>query len=185
MTQHARMVKTLGSLVVAMTTLSVFLGWIDPSLSFPESVPSYESMLADARNIVTSNVAVPSDYWQAVTVVPGPANMPHRLIATANRLFAHFVVDTDGRLSRTAYWDRQEELAEASHEVTVAAARSTDGQPMTRAQWYAVRALVAAVAGVAATDGGTMPVHLHEDWARIYGVGPDESLILSAPRIHG
>lgn len=174
MSQHARMVKALGGLVVAMTTLSAFLGWIDPSQSAPEPAPSFEAMLARARDIVTNDIAVPSNYWRGVTLVTGRPSTPHRLSATVNRQPAHFVVDGNGRLSRTAYWDRQEEIAGAPHEVTVAVTRSADGRPMTQTQQYAVRALVAAVADAASPNGEAIPVHLHEDGTDLYAVTPGE-----------
>jgi len=181
MTHHARLVKTLGSLVIAMTTTSALLGWIDPSPSAPESVPSYESMLAPARGVVGDDVSIRLDQWASVGVVPGPASTPNRLVATANRVASHFVVDLDGRFTRTPHWERQQHLPDAPSSVTIEVECAAEGRPMTRAQWYAVRALFAAVTSLVAPEGLAMPMHLHGEWARLYRVEPGEDLSRRQP----
>lgn len=171
------MFKTLGSLVIAMTTVSALLGWIDPSQPAPGPVPSYPSLLADARGVVGDQVSIRPDRWNNVGVVSGPVTGASRLTAVADHIPSHFVVGPDGTFSRTVHWEHQEDIDDAPRTVTIEVASLAAGRPMTRAQWYAVRALIAAVTDLTAPGQPMMPMHLDADWARAYGVDPGESVV--------
>jgi hypothetical protein len=166
MDQQTRMFKTLGCLVGAMTGTAALLGWIDPSEPLPPEPPSFDAILRDAQSLVADDVALHKDRWHAVKILAGAAmrDSPTFLTATADRSACHFLIDDAGRTSRTAQWLRQE----ASH-----------SDPGTvRSQVACLQALIAAVRNVVATESATLPVRLHEEWAKAYGLEPGATLAI-------
>lgn len=181
MDQQTRMFKTLGCLVGAMTGTAALLGWIDPSEPLLPEAPSFDAVLRDAQSLVADGVALHKDRWHAVKILAGPAgsDSPTFLAATADRSACHFLIDDAGRTSRTARWLRQEASQSDPGTVRIQVARGGETrQAMTRTQWRCLQALIAAVRNVVATESDALPVRLHEEWAKAYGLEPGATLAI-------
>ncbi len=180
MDQQTRMFKTLGCLVGAMTGTAALLGWIDPSEPLPPEAPPFDVILRDAQSLVSDDVALHKDRWHAVKILAGPvtSDSPTFLAATADRSKCHFLIDDRGRTSRTARWLRQEASLSDPGTVRIQVARGGEKtrQAMTRTQWRCLQALIAAVRNVAAAESAALPVRLHEEWAKAYGLEPGATL---------
>jgi hypothetical protein len=116
-----------------------------------------------------------------VKILAGPAmsDSPTFLTATADRSACHFLIDDAGRTSRTARWLRQEASQSDPGTVRIQVARGGETrQAMTRTQWRCLQALIAAVRNVVATESATLPVRLHEEWAKAYGLEPGATLAI-------
>jgi len=180
MDQQTRMFKTLGCLVGAMTGTAAWLGWIDPSEPLPPEAPSFDVILRDAQSLVADDVALHKNRWHAVEILAGPdtSGSPTFLAATADRSVCHFFIDDAGRASRTTRWLRQEASRGSPGTVRIQVARSEKRQAMTRTQWRCLQALIAAVRDVVATERVALPVHLHDEWAKAYGLEAGTTLAL-------
>lgn len=156
MDQRARMFKTLGCLVGAMTGTSMLLAWIDPSppISTDKAIP-YDVILRRARSLVTDNVVVLKDRWDNVEVFAGFARTSSApfLTARSDQGKHHFHIDLEGRASRTSRWPHQEGSADHRRDVRIRVALKSPHQPMSRTQVYCVQALIIALREVTAETG--------------------------------
>lgn len=189
------MLKTLGCLAGAMTGTAVLLAWMDPSAPLTAETPPFEVLLSHARSLVTDNVVVLDDRWDDVEILAGPGRTASTsfLAARADARGArrkgdhHFQVDLEGRASRTPRWSRQEGSSRRRRTVSIRVARADPDQPMSRAQWNSVRALVTALSEAAGRTGladrpdqsrpaglltPALTVRLAEPWANVYGIEP-------------
>lgn len=177
MDTRTRMFRTLGCLVVAMTGSAAWLGWIDPSVPHVAEAPAFDVVLRYARSLVTDNVVIRNNRWHSVEIVAGPARAvrPAFLAATSSAAEHHFRVDLNGRASRTTRWSRQEASPGGTDRVRIQVARTKPGQPMSRAQWRCVQALITAL-----SEGVVLSVHLGDEWAQTYGMKPGTLLSATA-----
>ena len=182
MDQHARMLKTLVCLAVAMTGTSGLLGWIDPSPPLPADALSSDEVIRLARAVATDGLTLREGRWDKIEIVPGPVSGVSApfLTATASRTRAHFVIDLEGRPSRTAKWTRQEAAAKDPRAISIQVARWNDGQPMSRAQWRCIRALASALNDSTSRSDKLLPVLLEKRWAETYALKPGAQLDLVA-----
>jgi hypothetical protein len=195
MDQRARMFKTLGCLIAAMVATSALLGWIDPSQPQQAKAISLEAANALARSVVNEGSVVHGQPWYAIEVTAGRATAAAGTVLTASSRGerCHFLVGLDGLPSRASRWPRQgggdvgtrqrqgADAARAGLTVRIQVAQQKTGQPMSRAQWHAVCALVSALREKLEADGATLPVYLQEEWAAVYGVDPAEAIVEPEP----
>jgi len=165
------MFRTLGCLAGAMTGTTALLAWMDPSPPIPMETLPFDEVLRLAHSVVADDVVIRRDKWRNIEILAGPVSgdSPPFLTAVAGPAKYDFLVDFEGRPSRTARWTQRQLSADRRHTVTIQVARWQEHQLMTRAQWRCVRALTAALQEVIVPQGTPLPVYLHEEWARIYG----------------
>jgi hypothetical protein len=178
MDQQTRMFKTLGCLAIAMLSTSALLGWIDPSQPARASALPRDMAMSLARSAVLEGLVIHGQQWSNIEIAAGPAAQTSGqfLTARSERNDCHFLVDLDGRPSRTQRWIRQDGSPGHSSTVTIRVAHVADGEPMSRAQWYGVRALVTALRDARNAEGKPLPIHLRKEWTAVYGVEPGEAL---------
>jgi len=172
MNQGTRLFKTLGCLVAAMTGTSALLGWIDPSPPIPASMPSFDVVLHEARALVSEDFGESDSEWGDVEIVAGPVTRRATsfLAATSERADYHYRVDLDGHPYRARNWPGTAGAGVPPSAARIQVARRGPREPMSRAQWIGVQALVAALNEV--TGSSSLAVRLGESWARIYGFDP-------------
>lgn len=168
-----------------MTGTSALLAWMDPSSPVPTETLPYDEVLRLANSIVADDEVIRSDKWRNIEILAGPVSGDSRafLTAVAGRAECDFLVDLEGRPSRTTRWTQRQLSASPRQTVRIQVARWQEHRLMTRAQWRCVRALSVALQEVIGPQGSPLPVRLHEDWARAYGVDADTPLDL-APSDH-
>ena len=179
-----RMFKTLACLIVAMIATSALLGWIDPSLPRQANAHSLEMTSRLSHALVTDGLVTHRQEWSRIEISAGPVGETSALFLTARpeRQDYHFLVDLDGRPSRTPHWVRQEDPGGLrSQTVRIQVAREKNGRPMSRSQWHCVRALVSALREAVEAEGDSLPVRLQDEWAAVYGVDPVEAIRVEPP----
>lgn len=180
MNQGTRLFKTLGCLVAAMTGTSALLGWIDPSPPIPASMPSFEVVLLEARSLVSEDFGDSNFEWGDVEIIAGPVTRGGTsfLAATSDHADYHYRIDLDGHPYRARNWPGRAVAGVSPRAARIQVARRGPREPMSRAQWIGVQALVAALHEV--TGRSSLPVRLGESWARIYGFDPQAVLDMTA-----
>lgn len=168
-----------------MTGTSALLAWMDPSSPVAVETLPFDEVLRLAHSIVADDGVIRSDKWRNIEILAGPVSGDSRafLTAVAGRAECEFLVDLEGRPSRTTRWTQHQSSMDRRHTVAIQVARWQEHELMTRAQWQCVRALSVALQEVIGPQGSPLPVRLHEEWARVYGVDADTSLDL-APSDH-
>jgi hypothetical protein len=173
MDQPARVWKTLGCLVMAMTGTAAFLGWLDPTPALPPDALPYDEIMRLARSAVTDEVKIRRERWHAVEIGADTVLSGGRLLsATAGARDRHFYVGHDGLPTRAGQWAKQESLAVSPHTIRIQVERLREDQPMSPAQWACVRVLVTTLTEAITPDGPSLPVRLGACWERVYGVEP-------------
>lgn len=159
-----------------MTGTSALLGWIDPSPPIPASMPSFDVILCEARSLVSVDLGDSGSEWGNVEIVAGPVTRGATsfLAATHDRADYHYRVDLDGHPYRARNWPGPAAAGVSSSAARIQVARHGLREPMSRAQWIGVQALVVALHEV--TGSSSLPVRLGESWARIYGFDPQAVL---------
>ncbi len=169
------MFKTLACLAGAMMGTSALLGWMDPSPpSTAVAIPAEQvALLANA--LVGDGVETGAVGWQEVKITAGSLLEVggQFLAASAEQADYHFYVGVDGVPRRGSRWTRQEGCDTYSCTVRIQVARRAAGQPMSRSQWLAVRAIVSSLDEVVAANGPPLVVHLDDEWAETYGLSPE------------
>lgn len=169
MDQRTRMWKTLGCLVVAMSGTVAMLDWMDPVRPpLTPQIPLNE-LFQLAHRAVTSDVVIRRDRWADVDVVPARTLQGRMLTATSAGPAWHFLVDADGYPASGGRWRAQEAVADAPGTVRILVAGGSGDLPMTAQQLTCVRALIMALSDVAGSGETSLPVHLHESFAELYG----------------
>lgn len=163
-----------------MTGTSALLAWMDPSLPVPAGTLPYDEVLRLARSIVADDGLVRSDKWRNIEILASPVSGDPRafLTAVAGRAECDFLVDLEGRPSRTTRWARQQFPTDRRHTVTIQVFRWQERELMTRAQWRCVRALSEALREAIGPQGSPLPILLGEEWARVYDVEANTPLDL-------
>ncbi len=160
MDQRTRTFKTLASLVGAMIATAAFLQWIDPSPVRSTDTPPASAISYLAQSAVADGVSIRAGQWREIEVVAGAASVTSSplLAASADRLAAHFLVDSTGRTFGTRRWRRQEPWTGSPSTVRIAVSQAGADRPMTPAQRFCVRALIAALNREITPDGPWLPV---------------------------
>jgi len=180
MNQQNRMIKTLACLAVAMTATSALLSWIDPSPPLPRVALSTEELAGLGQSLVTDGVTVREGRWARIEISAGDAGeLAGSYLAATSHSTTHFLVDLDGRPTRTTRWVRQEDTAQDGHSIRIEVARHGSVDRMSRVQWLAVRGLVAAIHARIADGPSRLPVLLQGGWAAAYGLEPGTRLDLA------
>jgi len=172
------MFKTLACLAGAMMGTSALLGWMDPAPVPPVAgIPVREVALL-ARSLVTDGLTKRAGGWQGVEIAASPPMaLPGQfLAASAEADDYHFYVGLDGVPNRATRWTRQEGCDKYPNIVRVEVARRAAGQPMSRCQWLAVRALISSLGETVAAGEPGLPVHLDAEWAETYGLAPGSTV---------
>ena len=172
------MLKTLVCLAVAMTGTSGLLGWIDPSPLLPADALSSDEVISLARVVATDGLTLREGRWDKIEIVSDPVSGVSApfLTATTSRSMCHFVIDLEGRPSRTPKWTRQEAAAKDPRAISIRVARRDEGQPMSRTQWQCVRALTSALSDSTSRSDKLLPVLLEKRWAETYALAPGAAL---------
>ncbi len=172
------MFNTLVCLAGAMSATTALLGWMVPTA--PASAPSLDTILRDARSAVGQGLTANDGRWNTVAIVPGQTVGPRAsfLIASAEQTDCHFHVDLEGHATPTSRWLRQGMVEEDVSAVRIRVASRGQGQPMSRAQWQCLRALVDAIRGATTHDDAPLPVRIDGSWAKTYVLEPGSLLEL-------
>lgn len=175
MNQPTRMFNTLCCLAVTMTSASLLLGWVDPSVEIPEVVLSVDELLSQADTIVNHDVQIQLQRWADIEILSGPAVMGSGklLAASSDDDPPHFMVDLSGHVFRGGRWRSQTPSIHLPHSICIRVASSGKNNPMSVAQWAGVRALVSTLnhtlGPVDSTSAdSSLPVFLQEVWSDVY-----------------
>ena len=170
---RTRMFKTLGCLVSAMTVTGLLLSWLSPTSGFVSEEAAVRSAIIAARAAVRESDAPSRTNWRGVEIVPGPSTTSAgaMLAARNTREDCHFSIDDQGDAHSLAPW--RAALPAPAGIVRIRVSQPNFEQPMTPRQWLSVRSLIAALNEEVPHAGPALPVRLHADWARIYGVSED------------
>ena len=166
MDQPARMWKTLGFLVAAMTSTSILLAWLDPSPPSPNETPGPYEMERWARIVVGADLAVPEGRWTRIEISEAPGRTLGRglLAAAVNSGKYHFFVGSDGRPIRTRYWHNQQTAPGAEHTIQIQVAPHRDRKQTIAIQDLCIQALITALNDALPPEGGALPVQLPSGW---------------------
>lgn len=177
------MFNTLVCLAGAMSATTALLGWMVPAA--PASAPSLDTILRDARTAVGQGLADNDGRWNTVAILPEKSvgSRMSFLIASAEQADCHFHIDFEGRATPTSRWLRQGTVEGDANVVRVRVASRGQGQPMSRAQWQCLRALVDALQDATAHDDAPLLVRIDGSWAETYGMEPG-SLLEIEPLSH-
>ena len=174
MDQRARMWKTLGFLVAAMTGTSVLLGWMDPSPRPVSDAPSPSEIERWARLVVgvESGIDLQTGRWDDIEIVPAPGSPAggSMLAAGHGSTSYHFHVDRRGRPTRAKRWREQAATDGLPHTVRIEVAPLAGAQPLSTVQCFCVRALVAALNDALASGGPSLPVRLPPAWEDVIDI---------------
>lgn len=180
---RTRMFKTLGCLVSAMTVTGLLLSWLSPSSGFVSEQAAVRRAIIAARASVRASDVPANASWRGVEIVAGPstASAGVMLAARNTREDCHFSVDDQGDTDSLAPWHA------GTHAgiVRIRVSQPNLDQPMTPKQWLSVRSLIAALNEEVPHPGPTLPIRLHPDWARIYGVSEDAVFELAPSNLPG
>lgn len=150
MDPRTRVFKTLGLLVVSMTTSTVLLSRLEPAAS--GTVPSawHHGLWRVVQSAVASAGPVAPSSWSGVEIllereVTGLA--PDALIALEGTGICHFWIGGTGEVSALRAWSTQRPDM-AGGVVRVALAGRNTGSSIPPLQWTALRMLLAELEGV-------------------------------------
>lgn len=170
MNQPTRMFNTLCCLVVAMTSASLLLGWVDPSVELPDVVLSVDELLSQADTTVNQDIHIHTQRWVDIEILSGPVLMGggRLLTASSDDDQPHFYVDLDGNVFRSGKWRTQSPVGHLPNSICIRVADSGKNKPMSVMQWAGVRALVSILNGTITPAGSTLPVFLEDFWSDVY-----------------
>lgn len=175
------MFSTLACLAVSMTGVAWLLAWIDPSPSTAEGSVPAEMVAARVRTIVDLPGRIDQARWLGVEIVAGDRLTGDAALLSASATVpdAHFVVDAQGEPSPAPFWLEQQAAAQGTATVRIEVACRDANEPMTKAQWAAVRGLVGALNARLCPSGESLPIEVGPTWRRVYGLRPDTVFELS------
>jgi hypothetical protein len=133
--------------------------------------------MAEARALIAQETdGIP---WRGVRIVAGPVTTgaSSYLAASAGQAECEFRVDVNGQPSRVRASLLEPALGVYPSAARIQVVRRGPDEPMSRAQWVGVQALIAAMGEAVA--GQPIPVRLGEAWARIYNLDPETVLDVS------
>jgi len=170
MNQPTRMFNTLCCLVVAMTSASLLLGWVDPSVELPDVVVSVDKLLTQADTSVHQDVQIQTQRWADIEILSGPVQLGggRLLTASSDDDQPHFYVDLDGNVFRSGKWRTQSPVQHLPNSICIRVASSGNHKPMSVIQWAGVRALVTTLNETITPGGSFLPVFLEDFWSDIY-----------------
>ena len=157
------------------------LAWIDPIPPTAEGSVPAEMVAARAQTIVDAPIRLDSARWLGVEIVAGDrlTGDAALLSASANAPDAHFVVDAQGDPSPAPFWLQQQAAAQGTATVRIEVACRDTNEPMTKAQWAAVRGLVGALNARLCPPGESLPIEVGPTWRQVYGLRPGTVFELS------
>ncbi len=171
------MFKTLASLAVAMTATTALLGWIDPSPPLPTNSLSSEELRDLGQSLVADGITLCDGRWDKIEILAGsPADVTGSYLTATSQSTTHFLIDLDGRPTRTPSWTRQQAAGGDERSICIEVARRDDMGGMSRVQWEAVRGLVSSLHARLSDRQVDLPVLLQGAWATAYGLKPGTHL---------
>jgi hypothetical protein len=179
------MFKTMGCLVSAMTVTGVLLSWLSPSSGFVSEETAVRFAIDAARAAVHASDAPDRASWRGVEIVAGAATASAgaMLAARTKHEDCHFSIDDEGDADPLGPWFAA--VPARSGIVRIRVSQPDLLQPMTPRQWLTVRSLIAAINERVPHPGPSLPIRLHADWARVYGVSEDAVFELAASDLPG
>ena len=170
MDQPARMWKTLGCLVAAMTSTSILLAWLNPSPPPTNEIPEPDELARLALIVVGADLTVPEGRWNRIEIIeaPGRTTGGGLLAAAVNSGKCHFLVSSEGRPIRTRYWHNQQASLGAEHTIRIQVPPNRHRERTIAIQDLCLQALITALNEALLPEGGTLPVQLPSGWER-YG----------------
>ncbi|GMU20373.1 MAG: hypothetical protein AMXMBFR13_04700 [Phycisphaerae bacterium] len=120
------MARTLGCLVVSMTTGAAFLHWVQPE-------PTKSRPPVSGIELIASMISQP---WHAVRIEPA------RMEQGLSSRHAHFFVDREGRASIFDNWRSQSPVGQPGV-IRIALQAAANTNEVTDRQWMATEQLVA------------------------------------------
>lgn len=172
MNQPTRMFNTLCCLVVAMTSASLLLGWVDPSAELPDVVLSADELLSQADTTVNQDVQIQTQRWSDIEILSGTAMIGggRLLTASSDDDQPHFYIDLDGKVFRGGKWRSQSSVQHLPNSICIRVANSGKNKPMSVKQWAGVRALVSTLNHTITPAGSSLPVFLEDIWSDVYNL---------------
>lgn len=173
MNQPTRMFNTICCLAVAMTSASLLLGWMDPSVELPDVVLSADELLSQADTMVNQDVQIHTQRWSDIEILSGSVVMGggRLLTASSDEDQPHFYIDLNGKVFRSGKWRSQSSVKHLPHSICIRVASPGGDQPMNIAQWVGVRALVSTLnRTMTPADSSLLPVYLEDFWSDIYHI---------------
>lgn len=156
------MVKTLGSLVVAMTGTAALLNWLSATL--PPSAVSLptDQILLLAEVVATQDVAVQGRRWRKVHVAPQvDTQLATSLVATPAADKWHFRIRSDGHPFASRSWRLQRPVDPDPHSIQIRVDVPATREAISEAQWFCIRELAASVRrATAGADNQPIPIVL-------------------------
>ena len=172
------MFKTLGCLVVAMSSASALLSWMDPSVDFPAESLSTSQILSQTDYLVHDHVDIIAERWTHIEIISGQpiASSGRWLSASADMDQPHFTIDQDGKASCGVRWRNQTAAFDQPSTLRIRVSSLGEGQPMNAIQWTALRALVSTLNRTLAEPEYALPVYLEDTWSDIYDLQQDTAV---------
>jgi hypothetical protein len=175
MDRRARMWKTLGCLVVAMTGTSAMLGWMDPTSDGAAVVVTEFEITALVRESVDSGFSADTEpaVWREVEISPG-RSMPTAgslLAARRGPLNYHFYVDRFGRPMKTVHWRRQQAVAGRRGVIRIQVEPTAQDATISAAQRYCVRQLIETLSVSLTSEEAPLAVRWPQDGDRYPAAG--------------
>ena len=165
--------KTLVCLVTAMTGTAMFLGWLAPPASHHRSSVTRDEIVQLADAAVWASTRSTTTPWSGVEIGVAPPDVGAALLtATTHGGDAHFCVDVEGRVAPGDWWLDPRAGRAARDTLRIEVARRANSDPITDAQWTAIRAIVTAVGQAGGALDHLPPVRLGEEWEVVYGLEP-------------
>lgn len=159
------MLRTLACLAGAMTSTTVFLHWLDPSLASPMKTLHENEIKALSRSLVTDSIEIRRELWRQVAVVPDSVRGGDGifLAASPDISLCHFYVDDSGLPSRARGWARQITSPDSPNTIRIQVARVRDASEFPAdSQWLAIRGLVSALDAALARNV-SLPIVILDD----------------------
>lgn len=156
------MLKTFACLVASMTCTATLLGWLDPSEPLPDDTHTYQDIIRLARVAVADGVVIRSDRWLDVEIAAdnSSSTVSTLLAARTDSRRRHFLIDSEGKVTRSSRWEDQRGQPPAPHAVRIELAAIDGNGSVSHAQRLSIRALLLAINESLSSDGSVLPVHL-------------------------
>lgn len=146
-----------------MTGGALLLAWLEPLPPADAERPGQDSLLIRrlARRAVGQPAMGQRLPWTGIEILPCLRDQQSAglLTATLPRKDLHFLVGADGLLQSLPAWQRQDDLA-SRRMIRVGVVASPNGEHIPRAQWIALRALLAALEERIQVDDQLLPIQL-------------------------
>ncbi|MFQ5490876.1 MAG: hypothetical protein ACE5GE_09165, partial [Phycisphaerae bacterium] len=164
MQPRARTFKALATLALSMIGGTLLLAWLEPLPPAADGNTTHQNPLLtrrQAREAVGNRFVESMPPWAGIEVLALHQDQPsaNLLTARAPRKDLHFLVGLNGQLQPLPAWQRQD-LRLNDGMIRIGLAASGEGKHIPRAQWEALRALLAALEARIDSGEALLPVRM-------------------------